>query len=122
MQGSEFKFSLIMRDTANKYIMDTFLCNFVWLKSIKTRTVCNTFLLANVTSFSHIGVENLSTPKKKEEQFYTFNVFVIVVLLQSLKVFHPNKGLGYFISPSILELSGPNFHWLFTFIWESLLI
>ena len=50
MQGSEFKFSLIMRDTANKYIMDTFLCNFVWLKSSKTRTVCNTSLLANVTS------------------------------------------------------------------------
>ena len=50
MQGSEFKFSLIMRDTANKYIMDTFLCNFVWVKSSKARTVCNTSLLANVTS------------------------------------------------------------------------
>ena len=78
--------------------------------------------MSQVKFFPYWSRKSFNSEIKKEEQFYTFNVFVIVVLLQSLKVFHPNKGLGYFISPSILELSGPNFHWLFTFIWESLLI
>ena len=29
MQGSEFEINLIMRETASKYIMDTFSSNFV---------------------------------------------------------------------------------------------